>query len=121
MITTNTTDMNKKMVLLDFLNANHLHYQLYDHEPIFTVAEGKVLSHSISGAHSKNLFLKDKKNSFWLISVLEDKRVDLKALSTMYGKGRLSFASEEELFQKLKLTPGAVTPYALLHDTSHEV
>ncbi len=113
--------MSRKAPLLELLAEHQFQYQLHEHEPIFTVDEGRHVSEKIQGAHSKNLFLKDKKKTFFLISVLEHKRVDLKALSKMYGKGGLSFANEEELNQKLKLTPGSVTPYALIHDINEEV
>ncbi|MBI2791017.1 MAG: prolyl-tRNA synthetase associated domain-containing protein [Gammaproteobacteria bacterium] len=113
--------MNKNLALVALLNEYQLDFEMYEHEPIFTVDEGKHLSASIMGAHSKNLFLKDKKKSYFLVSVLEHKRVDLKTLSKKFGKGGLSFASKEELEQKLQLTPGSVTPYGLLHDAKKEV
>ncbi|MFI4938218.1 MAG: prolyl-tRNA synthetase associated domain-containing protein [Candidatus Berkiellales bacterium] len=113
--------MSKKTPFLDLLQKNQLPYQLHEHEPLFTVEDAKKISHQIQGAHSKNLFLKDKKKSFFLVSALEHKRVDLKTLSKSYGKGGLSFANAEELDEKLKLTPGSVTPFALMHDTTHEV
>lgn len=113
--------MSKNLPLVALLNEYQLAFEIYEHEPIFTVNEGKHLSASIMGAHSKNLFLKDKKKSYFLVSVLEHKRVDLKTLSKNFGKGGLSFASKEELEQKLQLTPGSVTPYGLLHDAKKEV
>ncbi len=111
----------KKKPLIDLLQTHHFGYQIHEHDPIFTVEEGKHVSEKIQGAHSKNLFLKDKKKNYFLVSVLEHKRVDLKALSKQYGKGGLSFASADELLEKLQLTPGSVTPYALMHDKNHEI
>jgi Ala-tRNA(Pro) deacylase len=113
--------MSKKVALLSLLQKYQLEYEIHEHDPVFTVDEGKHVSANIDGAHSKNLFLKDKKKSYFLVSVLEHKRVDLKMLSKTYGKGGLSFASADELNQKLQLTPGSVTPYGLIHDTKREV
>ena len=113
--------MNKQLPFINLLHEHQLPYQLHEHEPVFTVEEGKQVSTKIQGAHSKNLFLRDKKKTFFLVSVLDHKRVDLKALSKLYGKGGLSFGSANELDDKLKLTPGSVTPYALLHDIKQEV
>lgn len=113
--------MSKKLPLLNLLQEHQLDYFLHEHEPLFTVDEGKHISAKIAGAHSKNLFLRDKKKNYFLVSVLEHKRVDLKALSKLYGKGGLSFASAEELDQKLQLLPGSVTPYALMFDRNNEV
>lgn len=46
----------------------------------------------------------------------EDKRADLKLLSKKIGSSRLSFASEKELYEYLKLTPGSVTPFGIIND-----
>ena len=48
------------------------------HPAVYTVEEAKALRGRLPGAHSKNLFLKDKKNCFWLVVTLEDKTIDLK-------------------------------------------
>jgi Ala-tRNA(Pro) deacylase len=79
-------------------------------------------SEEVPKPHFKTLFLKDKKNNlFFLVSVIEDKRVDLKALSDVLECGRFSFGKPEELLELLKLTPGAVTPYGLLFDQEHKI
>lgn len=91
------------------------------HPPLFSIGDEIKFGIVIPGANSKNLFLKDKKNNFFLVSVLDYKRVDLKALSKQYGKGGLSFASAEHLKTLLDLIPGSVTPYGLLNDTEHKV
>lgn len=111
----------KEEHLLDLLKKHQIHYQLHHHEPLFTTEQSSNLHEVVLGAHSKNLFLKDKKKSFFLVSILDHKRVDFKALSKMFGKGGLSFSSAEDLMDKLQLTPGSVTPYALLHDEIQEV
>lgn len=107
----------QEKVLLKLFKDNQLDFRLHNHESVFTVGECDHLHQTIPGAHSKNLFVKDKKKSFILISILEHKRVNLKALSKMLGKSGLSFGNADELFEKLKLTPGSVTPYALINDS----
>lgn len=92
-------------------------YTLYKHEPIFTVEEGNEFKKTIPGAHSKNLFIKHKKNYF-LISVLGHKRVDLKTFEQQHKTGKLSFCNEQELYSLLDVIPGSVTPYSLI--TEHE-
>ena len=109
-----TIAKQNELVLYTFLNENQLSYVIHTHIPIHTVAEGKVVSQNIPGAHNKNLFLKDKKGHFFLVSVLEDKRVNLKQLSKDVGKGGLSFGSVVELQERLQLLPGSVTPFGLL-------
>ena len=50
-----------------------------------------------------------------------NKRVDLKGFHRQHGLRALSFASTEELFSIMELTPGAVTPLGILNDTESRV
>lgn len=97
-------------------------FDLYEHEPVFTVEEGLVLMKDIPGHGTKNLFLRDKKGRrFFLVTVCEEKRVDLSALGDLLGVGRLSFASAERLKELLGVEPGSVTLLALMNDINHAV
>lgn len=74
-----------------------------------------------SGA-AKNLFVRDdKKRNYYLITMKGNKRVDLKAFRRQRGLRALSFAAAEELFDIMKLIPGAVTPLGILNDAEHRV
>ncbi|MFT7580963.1 MAG: Ala-tRNA(Pro) deacylase, partial [Myxococcota bacterium] len=87
-----------------------------------TVAEAKELRGKLHGHHIKNLFLRDRKRRFFLVTVPEDRVLDLKALREPLGaKGTLSFATHEHLKDVLGLLPGAVTPFAVLNDTDNQV
>ncbi|WP_332682507.1 prolyl-tRNA synthetase associated domain-containing protein [Bosea sp. (in: a-proteobacteria)] len=93
-----------------------------DHEAVFTVAESKELRGAVAGHHTKNLFLKDKKGRLFLVSALESTRIDLKRLhETLGASGRLSFGSAELLLDKLGVTPGSVTAFAVINDRAGEV
>jgi Ala-tRNA(Pro) deacylase len=117
----------KEKIVFDFLRDNNIKYQLFKHQPVFKAEDKPILIDSsgvdtIPGLQSKNLFLKDSKiGLFFLVSVAEDKRVDLKALTDVLGCGRLSFAKPEELMGLLKLEPGAVTPFGLMFDEKNKV
>jgi Ala-tRNA(Pro) deacylase len=51
------------------------------------------------------------------VVTLEDKPVDLNALAAKLGAGgRFSFGSAERLMEFLGVTPGSVTPFALIND-----
>ena len=87
------------------------------HPPLFTVEESRALRGKVPGAHTKNLFLKDKKSRLFLVTVLEDAAVDLKHLHHVIGaSGRLSFGSPDLLMERLGVIPGAVTPLGVLND-----
>ena len=47
--------------IYEFLDANNVSYERYDHPAVFTVEESKILSPELNGASTKNLFLRDKK------------------------------------------------------------
>jgi Ala-tRNA(Pro) deacylase len=87
------------------------------HPPLFTVEQSQALRGKVPGAHTKNLFLKDKKSRLFLVTVLEDAEIDLKQLHHVIGaSGRLSFGSPELLMERLGVIPGAVTPLGVLND-----
>jgi Ala-tRNA(Pro) deacylase len=92
-----------------------------EHPPLMTVEDSKRLRGDLPGGHTKNLFLKDKKDRLWLVVVSEDRRVDLKSLDRKLGSARLSFGSPERLMAHLGIAPGAVTPLALVNDPRRQV
>lgn len=91
------------------------------HPPLFTVEDSKKLRGELPGGHVKNLFLRDKRRRFWLLTTLEDVRVDLKAMAARLDAGKFSFANADELMQHLGITPGAVSPFAVINDTAGAV
>ena len=92
------------------------------HPPLFTVEQSKALRGELPGGHTKNLFLKDKKDRLWLVTAEEDRGIDLKALGGVLGAhSRVSFGSPDRLMRHLGIEPGAVTPFGLANDTEKEV
>ena len=108
--------------ILQLLEKHHINYIVRKHEPIFTVAEGEALGLPNVQAAVKSLLLTDDKHqSFYLVALPLDKRLDLKELRAKIGSRRLTMASAEELMRLLQLSPGAVTPFGLLQDVEHKV
>jgi Ala-tRNA(Pro) deacylase len=92
------------------------------HPPLFTVADSQVLRGEIAGGHTKNLFLKDKKDRFFLVTVGEEAVVDLKQIHHLIGaSSRVSFGKPEKLMEFLGVVPGAVTVFGLVNDTAGQV
>jgi Ala-tRNA(Pro) deacylase len=107
--------------LLQRLAALGIASHTVDHAPVFTVEESRGLRGLLPGGHVKNLFLRNKKEEMWLVTVEESKRVDLKALGEMLtgatgGAAKLSFGSADRLMKHLGVIPGAVTPFAVIND-----
>ncbi|OIQ87047.1 prolyl-tRNA editing protein ProX [mine drainage metagenome] len=91
------------------------------HAAAFTVAEGNAVWSGIAGVHCKNLFLKDAKGRLWLVVAPGERRIDLKRLPAKIGAARLSFGAPALLQEVLGVSPGSVTPFALINDPGHHV
>ena len=107
--------------LIERLERLDVDTETFSHPAVYTVKEAKALRGRLTGAHSKNLFLKDKKNCFWLVITLEDKTIDLKALRKTIGAAPLSFGKPNALVEKLGVEPGSVTPFSIINDTTQSV
>ena len=107
--------------LLSRLDELGIAHRTVEHPPVFTVEEAKALRGNLPGHHIKNLFLRNKKEEMWLVTVEENKRVDLKALGERLGAGKLSFGSADRLMKYLGVIPGAVTPFAVINDAAGAV
>ena len=107
--------------LLARLEALGINTHTVDHAPVFTVEESQKLRGELPGGHIKNLFLRNKKEEMWLVTVEENKRVDLKTLGERLGAGKLSFGSPDRLMKYLGVIPGAVTPFAVINDQAKAV
>ncbi|WP_296815985.1 prolyl-tRNA synthetase associated domain-containing protein [Brevundimonas sp.] len=101
---------------LDWLEKQGIAHKTLDHPAVFRVGEGDDFKAALPGAHTKNLFLKDKKDRLWLISARQDTEIDLKRLHKVIGSDRLSFGSAELMVETLGVTPGSVTAFGLIND-----
>ncbi|MGD8537028.1 MAG: prolyl-tRNA synthetase associated domain-containing protein [Candidatus Aminicenantes bacterium] len=112
----------KEQKVYETLNKLDISYIRHEHPPVFTVEEAEQHWENITGAHCKNLFLRNKKgNRHYLVVLDSSKRADLKALERQLGEDRLSFASPERMMRYLGLEVGAVSPFGLINDTQKEV
>lgn len=112
----------KEQKVYEALESLEVSYVRHEHPPVFTVEEAEKHWEGITGAHCKNLFLRNKKGNRHYLVVLEStKRADLKSLEKQLGEDRLSFASPERLMRYLGLDTGAVSPFGLLNDSQKEV
>lgn len=114
--------LNTSDDLFSFLDRHGIVVETSWHPPLFTVEQSRALRGEIPGAHTKNLFLKDRKDQFFLLVVPEEASVDLKTIHAAIGaKGRVSFGSPEMLLELLGVAPGAVTLFGALNDVRNRV
>ena len=108
--------MLKKDDIIKILQNKSFKFKNYEHEAFFTVNDSNNKRPETEGSHTKNLFLKNKKNQFLMLSCEEKCSIDLKKFSKSISTGNLSFAREEYLTDILGIKAGSVSPFALLND-----
>jgi len=103
------------------LNERGIPTTTTEHAAAFTVEELAAQIGHMPGVHVKNLFLCDAKKKMWLVVAPFERRIDLKKLAPVIGAARLSFGSADRLLRVLGVTPGSVTPFAVINDPGREV
>lgn len=109
--------------LIELLSRYGIQNRLYHHDPIFGAKDVDVLEKvkgEIPGAHVKNLFLKSERG-FFLVTLLDEDRVNLKELKKTLQVKDLSFANADTLMRVLGVKPGSVTPLGVINDVRREV
>jgi Ala-tRNA(Pro) deacylase len=113
------TSPDQLLAILDELRIDHT---TVEHPPMFTVEQSKKFRTTSSlGSYTKNLFLRNKKGLMWLITCSEDTRLDLYSVATCLQSGHLSFGSPDRLMKYLGVKPGAISPFALINDSTQSV
>jgi Ala-tRNA(Pro) deacylase len=108
--------------LLDYLGSLSIEAETVEHPPLHTVEDSQAMRGDIPGGHTKNLFVKDKKNRLFLLVLGETTAIDLKRVHEKIGaSGRVSFGSAELLEQVWGVRPGAVTPFGAINDGAGRV
>jgi Ala-tRNA(Pro) deacylase len=108
--------------LFAYLDTLGIAHQSVTHPAVFTVEEARELRGAIAGGHTKNLFLRDKKDVPYLVVAPEDAAIELRSLHRLLSaSGRFSFGSAALMQEVLGVAPGSVTPFAAINDKDHRV
>ena len=96
--------------LFQFLDSLGIAHQTLRHEPVSPSPNRWRCATPLPAATPKNLFVKDKKDNYFLLTVEENATVDLKTVHTIIGgASKVSFGRPEKLMEYLGVIPGAVT------------
>jgi Ala-tRNA(Pro) deacylase len=103
--------------LFTYLDGLGIAHRTVTHAPVFTVEEARGMRDRVPGGHTKNLFLRDKKGTLFLVVAAEHAAIELRSLHRLLGaSGRFSFGSADLLRETLGVEPGSVTPFAVIND-----
>jgi Ala-tRNA(Pro) deacylase len=94
-------------------------FERYEHPPVASAVGAEEHWSGIDAVHTKNLFLCNQKGTHHCLLILELlKRANLRSVADQIGNGRLSFGTPDRMMTYLGVTPGSVSPFGLIHDTS---
>ncbi len=102
--------------ILQTLSDLNIPFELQEHKAIFCEKDSEDVVITLNGIDVKNLFVRDKKENYGLVSMDLHKRADLKKIATLFGFERLSFCKPDELEKYLAITPGSVSPLCIKAD-----
>ncbi|CAG9319709.1 unnamed protein product [Blepharisma stoltei] len=105
------------------LASLNIPFKTIQHPEVKTVKECLEHTGVFAGKVLKNLFLKDKKGKFYLISAVHTTETSFKTLAKKLGStgGVVREAPEEKLTELLAAVPGGVSPFALANDHEKQV
>lgn len=107
---------------LKILEENGVKYTLAEHPAVYTIEEVMSLNLPNRRDIAKNLFLRDRRGTaYYIVTMREGKRANLKSLRQKLNSRPLTFASREELQGKLCLEKGSVTPLGVLDNRERDV
>jgi Ala-tRNA(Pro) deacylase len=102
------TCRERVFALLDRLD---IPYEIIEHPAMFTAADNELHEQDINATIFKNLFLRNQsKSNYYLYTLPITRRADLAALADHIRETRFSFGNETELWDKLHIRPGSVSP-----------
>jgi len=100
-----------------FCNQHGITYTVYTHPPLYTTQDSQHYDDIIPWLHTKNLFLRGKKDGnrhTMLVCLSSKKRLSIKTFGRLYGFKDVSFWSPAMLEETLGLLPWSVCIFGCL-------
>jgi Ala-tRNA(Pro) deacylase len=115
MTVANNSDMSRRERVFALLDNLGIQYEIIEHSAMFSAADNELHKLDINATIFKNLFLRNKdKSRYYLYSLPLTKRADLAVLAVHIGETRFSFGNETELWERLHIRPGSVSPFNVI-------
>ncbi len=108
--------------LYRLLDELQISFDYYPHPAVPTVEEAAIYWKDLDAQHCKNLFFRNHKGNRHYLVVLDYRQaLNIRNLEQRLKQGKLTFASSKRLMKYLSLTPGSVSPLALINDKEKQV
>lgn len=97
-------------------------YEIVEHPPALTTEEADQFIVGIEGVRTKSMFLTNKKKTAYYLLIMDDtKRLDMDKFKDLVSANRIKMASSDSLAEQMKLPPGVVSIFGLLHNDSKNI
>ena len=108
--------------VVEILNGLDIPFEIVEHEPALTTEQTDSFIQGIEGVRTKTMFLTNKKKTAYYLLIMDDqKRLDMDLLKELIGANRVRMASPENLFEKMSLPAGVVSPFGLLNNAEKDI
>jgi Ala-tRNA(Pro) deacylase len=108
--------------LYELLRELSIDFEYHEHPPVATIEAALEHWRDYKAGRCKNIFFRNHKGNRHYLVVLEHLRqLDIHDLEKRLKQGKLSFASDRRLKERLGLEPGSVSPFGLLNDKEKNV
>lgn len=105
-----------------YLEEVKIKYEIFHHDPAFTIDECRLIEEKIDGKICKNLLLTTTTGSiYYLLMMSGEKKFVTKDVSKKLGTSRLSFASAEKMKELINTEPGSLSVTGLIFDNEKTV
>jgi len=104
------------------LASLNIPFEYIEHPPAPTIEIARQYWKGYDAQHCKNLFFRNHKgNKHYLVILDCEQNLAIHDIEKRLKQGKLTFASEKRMQQYLGLSPGSVSPFGLIYDTTSNV
>jgi len=97
-----------------FLEKNKINFEIISHKKVYTAYDLAQTTRTKLDWIVKTLFVKVDKD-YYLVLLPASRRLNFSKLKKLLKAKKIKIASEKEMAKRLKIKPGAITPFASIY------
>lgn len=106
--------------IFDILDSLEIDYKNYEHNAVHSCNDAKWVD--IPWKRVKSILIRNKKSTnFYMVVLWDNKHLETNIVRAIFDDSKMSFASEEEMLEKIGLKPWSVSPFALINNLEKDI
>lgn len=106
--------------ILEKLKELNINYELFSHKATFSCEQARDVE--IPWKRVKSLVLTNKnKTDFFMIVLLDEKKLDTKKIQKFFWEKKISFAKNEKILELIWVEIGHISPFALINNLEKNI